>query len=530
MKRAWVMRATLFYNLRPTRQLLVIYASLSSFLLVGREDNRCAYPRGKALGGSSVIYFLIHTRGNKRDFDRWAEAGNYGWSYDEILPYFMKSEKANLGQLSDSKYHNRNGLWSVSFNTMKTPMSEAFVKANKMMGMDEVDYNGKKQMGVGFVQANVLHGRRHSAYRAFIEPILSRPNLHIMINTKAMKILIDPSTKVAYGVEFARNHKKYRTLAKREVILSSGTFHSPQLLTLSGIGLKRDLARIGVPLIHDLPVGRNMHDHITFTELTFVTNHTNDMNLLTYINSFFQYINGKGLLTLPAGVEALSFIKTPTNSNRGPGVPDLELVFTPGTVATDRGFGIMNGGRMKKEIYDVVYKPLENSKFNTFLISLMLFHPKSVGRVEIADANPFNHPKIHANFFTQPDDIETFLHGIKYVQKLINKEPFKSMGTRLHSIPNPYCKHIHFASDDYWRCVIRIMSFSIQHQVGTNKMGPSSDPTAVVSPELKVHGIERLRVVDTSVIPEAPTAHTNAISVMIGEKAADMIKHQWRRT
>lgn len=450
-----------------------------------------------------MIYFLIYTRGNRKDFDRWSEAGNYGWSYDEILPYFMKSEKANLGQYSSSPYHNQNGPWSVSFNPMRTPLGEAFVKANKMMGMNEIDYNAHDQMGVSFVQANTLRGLRHSAYRAFLEPILDRQNLHIMINTRATKILINPKTKSAYGVEFVRNNKKYRVTAKKEMILSSGVFHSPQLLTLSGIGMKEDLERIKIPLLKQLPVGRNMHDHITFAELTFLTDQPNDINFMTYINSLFQFIRGRGMMTLPAGVEALSFFKTPTNNSRGPDVPDIELVFTPGSVAMDRGFGITRGGRMRRDIYDVVYKPLERYGNNMFLISIMQFHPKSVGHVEIPSADPFDNPKIHQNFFSEPDDVETILHAIKYVLKLVKTEPFKRIGARLHSIPMPYCSHIRFGTDDYWRCVIKIMAFSIQHQVGTNKMGPESDPTAVVSPELKVHGIKKLRVVDVSIIPES---------------------------
>lgn len=502
----------------------------ANFMISGRQDNRCASPRGRALGGSSVIYFLLHTRGNRRDFDRWAEAGNYGWSYDEILPYFIKSEKANLGRYSDSPYHNKNGPWSVTFNSMRTPLGKAFVDANKAMGLKEIDYNANEHLGVGYVQTNTMNGRRHSAYRAFIEPVLKRDNLHIMINTKVIKVLIDPKSKSAYGVELVRNRKKYRITAKNEVILSSGAFHSPQLLTLSGIGLRKDLKRLGIPLIKELPVGRNMHDHITFTEMTFVTNRTDDLNFMTYINSVFQYMQGRGLMTLPAGVEALGFIKTPTNSSRGPNVPDIELVFTPGSVHFDRGFGIVNAGRMKREIYNEVYKPLEGTKYSTFLISLMLFHPQSIGRIEIPSANPFSDPKIYGNYFEDPVDVETILYGIKYVMKLIQTEPFRKVGTRLHSIPMPYCKHLHFGSDNYWRCAIRAMAVSIQHQVGTCKMGPIGDRTAVVSPELKVHGINRLRIVDTSIIPEAPTAHTNAISVMIGEKASDLIKKEWRRS
>lgn len=497
--------------------------------LTGRQGRRCAAPRGKALGGSSVINFLMHTRGSPKDFDRWAEAGNYGWSFKEVLPYFMKSERANLGKYSNSPFHNRNGPWAVSMNSKRTEYAQAFVKANKLMGLEEIDYNSDRNLGVSYVQSNIVNGQRHSAYKAFIEPVLERPNLHILVNTRVTKVLIDPSTKNAYGVKFTRDGNNYHVLAKREVILAAGTFHTPQLLTLSGIGKKKNLEPLGIPMIKDLPVGDNMHDHLALAELCFVTNKTVDSPFMTYINSFFQYFSGRGYIAFPSGVEAFSFIKAPTNNSFGPTVPDVELVFTPGGVHMDRGFGIVNGGRMAREIYNSVYKPMEGIRKDIFLISLMLFHPKSTGRVKIPSANPFDDPKIYENLLDNPEDVETLLYGIKYVLELIKQEPFQRYGARLHTIPLPQCAHIHFASDNYWRCVIRSMAFSIQHQVGTAKMGPFSDPTAVVDPELKVHGISRLRVVDTSIVPESPTAHTNAISVMIGEKAADMIKSDWSR-
>lgn len=459
----------------------------------------------------------MHTRGNPRDFDRWSESGNYGWSYNEVLPYFIKSERANIGKYSDSPFHNKNGLWSVSFNTERTPLVRAFMKANKLLGQHEIDYNSDQHLGVAYTQANTLNGRRHSAYKAFLEPILNRPNLHIMVNTRVTKILIDAETKTARGVEIRRNFKNYRITARKEVILSAGTFHTPQLLTLSGIGKEKSLTKLGIPVINDLPVGDNMHDHYAFAELLFVTNKTNNNGLMTYLNNFFQYFNGRGLLTLPSGVEAFSFIKVPSNNSFGKTVPDIELVFTPGGVHFDRGFGITFGGRMRRDLYDAVYKPLESINKEVFLISLMQFHPKSIGRVEITSASPFSDPRIHENMFESEDDIETLLCGIKYVLKLIKQEPFRSIGARLHSIPLPLCSHIHFSSDNYWRCVIRAMAFSIQHQVGTAKMGPKTDPKAVVDPELRVHGMKNLRIVDTSIVPESPTAHTNAISVMIGK-------------
>jgi choline dehydrogenase-like flavoprotein len=458
----------------------------------------------------------MHTRGNPRDFDRWSEAGNYGWSFREVLPYFIKSERANIGKYSSSPFHNRNGLWGVSHNSERTPLVKAFMKANQLMGLPEIDYNSDRQLGVAYVQANTLNGRRHSAYKAFLEPILHRPNLHIMVNTRVTKILIDPHTKTAYGVEYQRNNKKnYRARTKKEVILSAGTFHTPQLLTLSGVGKKRSLNKLGIPLINDLPVGDNLHDHYAFAELMFITNKTRD-GFMTYLTSFFEYFNGRGLLTLPSGTEAFGFIKVPTENNYGQSVPDIELIFSPGGVHYDRGFGITYGGRMRKDLYDAVYKPFENSDKDVFLISLMLFHPKSIGRVEISSSNPFGDPKIYENMLEDPSDVEAILYGIKYVLKLVKQDPFRRLGAYLNPNPLPICAHLHYTTDNYWRCAIRAMAFSIQHQVGTSKMGPSDDPSAVVSPELRVHGMNNLRVVDTSIIPEAPTAHTNAISVMIG--------------
>lgn len=185
--------------------------------------------------------------------------------------------------------------------------------------------------------------------------------------------------------------------------------------------------------------------------------------------------------------------------------------------------------RVKQSLYDSVYKQLEDTRIDAFSIMPMIFHPKSVGYIELKSANPFHWPKMYPRYFSESDDVETLLQGIKYALKIGQTPPFKKLGVRLHSVPVPNCKHIHFGSDDYWRCSIRTLSSTLHHQISTCKMGPDNDPTAVVSNELKVHGVNKLRVVDTSIIPETLTAHTNAASYMIGEKAADMIQRQWKR-
>lgn len=189
--------------------------------------------------------------------------------------------------------------------------------------------------------------------------------------------------------------------------------------------------------------------------------------------------------------------------------------------------GHYKGLRLTDEIYEAVFKPLERQNFDTFTVASMLFHPKSVGYMELKSSNIFHWPTFYHNFFKHPQDVETLLESIKRAIQITQAPSLKRLGVRIHDIPLPNCAHIHFASDDYWRCSIRTMSSTLHHQIATCKMGPKEDKTTVVSPELKVHGINKLRVVDTSIIPESITAHTNAASFMIGEKAADMIRRQW---
>ncbi|EAT44645.1 AAEL004013-PA [Aedes aegypti] len=493
----------------------------------GMKDQRCAMPRGKGLGGSTLINYMMYVRGNRHDFDNWAAKGNPGWSYEDVLPYFKKSEKSFLN--TSNRYHGSDGPLDVRFVPHRTEMSRIFINGLQEMGLPQVDYDGEHQLGASFLHSNLRNGQRLSASTAYLDPVLERPNLHILTNSRATKVLIDPKTKRAYGVEFIRDKKRYGVLANKEVILSAGGLQSPQLLMLSGIGPSEHLKNVGVAVVQDLPVGKVLYDHIYFTGLTFVTetkNFTLHANRVLTLKMFGKYLQGDGTLTIPGGVEVIGFINT-QNSSRD-AVPDIELFFVNGSPASDHGSAIRRGLRLKDGVYET-YRSLESGDMDAFGVNLVLLHPKSRGYMELKNNNPFQWPKFYTNFLKEDEDVATILRGIKRVLKIVDTPIMNKYGVKLHNVPLPTCAREKNGTDDYWRCAIRTLCTSMYHQTATCKMGPSTDPEAVVSPELQVHGISNLRVADVSVVPVTFSGHPVAIAYMIGEKLSDIINEYWQK-
>lgn len=497
----------------------------------GMPNNECALPRGKILGGTSSINFMIYNRGNKRDFDRWAAFGNEGWSYQDVLPYFLKSENAQLQGLEYSPYHNHSGPLNVEDVYYRTDFVHAYIKAAQEAGYAKTDYNGETQMGVSYVQANTLKGRRHSAFKAYIEPIRQiRKNLHIVTLARVTKVLINPETQQAFAVRVLYHNTVYTIRARKEIILSAGAFNSPQILMLSGIGPQDNLQAIGVPIIKKLPVGKLMYDHMCHFGPTFVTNTTGQTvftsRLTANVIKSFATGDSTTILSSIGGVEALTFAKVP-DSNEPADMPDVEFINVAGSLASDDGTGLNRGANFKPEIYNQVYKPLSDTLQDHFTFLIMQFHPKSVGRLWLHNRNPLEWPRLNPKYFDNSDDVEVILQGIKEAIRITQMPTMQHVGTRLHNISVPGCENFEFGSDNYWRCSIRVMSYTLHHQVATCRMGPANDKSTVVNAKLQVHGINRLRVADTSIIPFPPTCHTNAASFMIGEKAADMIRSAW---
>lgn len=383
------------------------------------------------------------------------------------------------------------------------------------------------QTGVSRLQLTMRDGVRESSSRAYLHPIRNRANLHMKKFSMVTKILIDPTKKTAYGVEFVSNGKTYRITAKREVIISAGAVNSPQLLMLSGIGPKKHLGSLGIPVLSNLKVGYNLMDHVALGGLTFLINQPYSIrteNVISRENLKLYLNHHKGPLSVPGGCEALVFHDF-TNPNSSDGWADIELLFESGSIVSDpvlrRGFGISD------EIFNEVYTPIE--KEESFMVFPMLMRPLSKGRIMLSDANYRSKPLIFPNYFAFKEDIDTLIKGVRLLLNITAQPALQALGIRLHDIPIPGCAHYSFASDKYFECMARHFSFTIYHLSGTCKMGPSNDKKAVVDPRLKVYGIKRLRVIDGSVIPEVPAAHTNAPIYMIAEKGADMIKEDWGR-
>ncbi|PZC83561.1 hypothetical protein B5X24_HaOG207544 [Helicoverpa armigera] len=510
------------------------YMEYQPGVCTGMLNGRCFWPRGKAVGGTSVINYMIYTRGRPQDWDRIAADGNYGWSYNDVLYYYMKSERANLGGLEKSSFRSQDGVNPVQFVPKRTKLVKAFLEAGQILGHPTIDYNSPHELGFGYVQTTTSYGHRYSAAKAFLHKKKKRRNLHILPESTVTKVLIDPQTNTAYGVDYVRNRLKSTVRARKEVILSAGPIASPQLLMLSGVGPKDHLKSHGIPVIKDLPVGQKLYDHICFPGLIFELN-TTGVSLkessaynLREIVSWLR--DGDTDISTPGGVEGIGYIKTPVSDDPEP-VPDIELISIGGSITSDGGpqgsRAVRRGMRIREDIFDAAFGDIDRISKDTWSTFPMLLHPKSVGRIELKDTNPFSHPLMYGNYLTDPKDVATFIASFRHIQKLAATPPFQRYGAKVHQANYPQCQSTVFDSDEYWECALRALTATLHHQIATCRMGPVGDPQAVVDPELRVHGVNRLRVVDSSIIPRTVSAHTHAPAMMIGEKAADLIKWTW---
>ncbi|XP_039751335.1 glucose dehydrogenase [FAD, quinone]-like [Pararge aegeria] len=493
---------------------------------LGSEEQRCYMPRGKAVGGSSVTNSMVYTRGRPQDWDRIAADGNYGWSYNEVLPFFIKSERADLKKYKNMPYHGRDGELVVENVPFKTGLVEAFLAAGRDFGHPTIDYNDPDQLGFGYVQTVSNKGHRLSAAKAFLHQHKRRKNLHILTEARATKVLIDSESKKAYAVEYIKNNLKRTVHCRREIILSAGPIGSPQLLMLSGIGPQEHLQTLGIPVIADIKVGRSMYDHVSFPGVVFKLNSTNASLLepkVATLPNLMQWLQfGDGLLATPGGVEAIGYLKTSLSEES---IPDIELASIGGSLTLDAGGAIRKSWKINDKTYFNAFGSLSGA--DTWQAIPTLLQPKSKGFLELRDTSPFSHPKLFGNYLSDPRDLATLKEAVKYIIKLGESQPFRKYDASLYLAPYPSCSAHPVGSEQYWECAIRTMIVSARDPISTCKMGPQTDPDAIVDPELRVYGVDRLRIVDASIIPHPLSGRSNAAEIMIGEKAANMIRNTW---
>nr|XP_031838195.1 glucose dehydrogenase [FAD, quinone]-like [Nomia melanderi]XP_031838196.1 glucose dehydrogenase [FAD, quinone]-like [Nomia melanderi] len=497
------------------------------------NNHQCVFPRGKVLGGSSVSNAMLYARGNKRDYDNWARLGNRGWDYESVLPYFKKSEDMRIKEYEDSSYHATGGDLTVEYFRYRAPISDYMLTAGPEMGYNRTDYNGAEQTGSSYSQGTLRDGLRCSTAKGFLRSVSKRPNLHVSMNSTVEKILIRKLgfLKKAHAVQFRVGDTVHTVSANHEIILSAGAIGSPQLLMLSGIGPRKHLRELKIPVVHDSPgVGRNFQDHVSIGGLFYLVdppkNYTSDLPFSNFQKPFstemvddFVYRDNGPLYTNM--YENMMFVNT-KYANESANWPDIQFMLTTTPANSFKGPALSDGLNLRDEFYDELTKNVQNE--TSYSVMVVLLRPKSRGYIRLRSKDQRAHPIIDPNYFTDEHDLDVIAQGAQIAYQFSQTPTMKKLNARPNPNQVPECASHEFLSDDYYKCLARQFPLTNSHLCGTCKMGPGTDPMAVVDDKLRVRGVKGLRVIDASIMPHITSGNTNAPTVMIAEKGADLIK------
>ncbi|MEZ4884573.1 MAG: GMC family oxidoreductase N-terminal domain-containing protein [Chitinophagales bacterium] len=456
-------------------------------------DNRCLFvPRGKVLGGSSSINAMIYMRGNRLDYDYWEELGAKGWNYESVLPYFKKAEHQENG---GNEYHGTNGPLSVCNLRSPFKISTVLVEAAKELGfVHNTDFNGVTQEGFGLYQVTQKNSERHSTAAAYLHPIAHRSNLEVLTEALVHKILIENVQREGFkavGVQYEKDGQLHTVKAAKEVILCGGAIASPQILMLSGVGHQQHLHDKGITCIKHLPgVGQNLQDHLL---VPIVAELKGSMRTFDSAGTWLDHRRYEHFGTGPLSSntsEAGGFVKTHPDLE----APDLQFHFSP-------AFYYQHS--------------FVRPKGKGCTLAPTLLQPKSIGEILLDTPNSKDAPLIDPRYLSHEQDLQTMIEGVKLAYRLLQTSPFRRYFKGYH-LPNSFLQTDEAIADH-----IRAYMKTVYHSCGTCKMGV--DTMSVVNPQLQVHGIPNLRVIDASVMPNVPRGNTNAAAIMIGEKGADMV-------
>lgn len=471
---------------------------------------------------------MIHVRGSDRDFNDWQKFGNPGWGWKDTLQYFKKSEGMRVKEVAESnggKFHNTEGPLKLDSFRNQEPVRDVIFKAGEELGYRRlVDINAEEYIGITVPYGTLDGNRRCTSAKAFLVPAKNRPNLKVVKNAQVTKVLINDN-KEATGAEFLLNNRKFEIRARKEIILSAGSINTPQLLMLSGIGPQKHLELHKIPTIVDLPVGKHLEDHtVVIYPLTYNKGNSTTVSPTAFLDTLYKITNNQYNPTGNGIFDVLGFFNTADKSDPYPDIETHYNYFKRGENILlpkylEEMIGFEEG--LAKSIIDA------NQESDIIFVLHILLNPKSNGKVELKSADAFDAPRIDANYLADEEDVKTLVRGMQLTHEFIGTKAFREAGMEVVPVNIPECNKLKKNSDPFFECLVRHMSTTLYHPTGTAKMGPASDETAVVDSRLRVYGIKNLRVADGSIMPKITSGNTNAPIIMIGEKAADLIKEDW---
>ncbi|XP_029158636.1 glucose dehydrogenase [FAD, quinone]-like isoform X2 [Nylanderia fulva] len=481
-----------------------------------KTDGVCTWPRGKMIAGTGGMHGMMYVRGHPDFYNRWAKAGNPGWSYDEVTRYFERAENpVDPLILSDkSRSQKEGGPINIQYYPYKPEFADALLTAAGELGYRTSQLKEYKQTGFMIAPMTIENGMRLTTSKAYLRPVHNRRNLQVLTNAHVTRILISPWERKAIGVEMIDKNGQTRVVkCGKEVILTAGAIGSPQILMNSGVGPEEDLTKLGIKVYKDLPVGKNLHNHVSVAVHMSIKNIPYEVMTMEAVNEFLKDKTGPlastGVTQITAFLESNYTIK---------GLPDIQ-VFFDGFSSVCPKTGLSNecfDGRIGycTDRREIIARPT-------------VVCAESLGNMKLRSNNPLDPPLLYPDYFTNEKDLMILLDGIKQVSRLVDTPTMKKWDLRLEQEKSSLCSNYHFGSDAFWMCQIRAETGPENHQAGTCKMGPSTDPTAVVDSELRVHGIPNIRVADASIFPIVPNSNPIAAIMMVAEKTADMINTVW---
>ncbi|XP_049879212.1 glucose dehydrogenase [FAD, quinone]-like [Pectinophora gossypiella] len=483
-----------------------------------KEDHKCYWPRAKMLGGCSAINGMMYMRGHPADYDGWAVNGAKGWSWSDVLPYFLMSEdNKQIGTLVSKEHHNRGGPMPVQQFRYAPPLAHDIVAAAIELGYPPTtDLNGDNITGFTIAQTFNNNGSRYTTARGYLRPVSHRQNLHVVFHSQVSKVVVDPLTKKVTGVDYIdlRSGQEKTVKVTKEAIISAGPLNTPQVLQLSGIGAKATLDKYNITTIMDLPgVGQNLQNHVG-VNLDFVLNNEAEINQLNWASAMTYLLLRDGPLSGTGVAQTTGIVNTKYAPASGQH-PDIQLLF--------RGYSSdCSSGEMQDDA-------LVETRRSFTSISVINLQPRSRGYITINTTDPLAPPVLQPNYFDDDMDVKTLSEGARIAYKLSNATILKTKyGIEVKPDFGSECGSSEGLSDEYLSCLTRYHTAPENHQVGTAKMGPASDSMSVVDTELKVHGIEGLRVIDASIMPAVTTGNTAATVIMIGERGSHFIMTQYQ--